>query len=254
MCRYVFEADSNGSPLTARLARNFSVVHGSAKLAARLASEEVARRSRRGTGARTFLSARPKSAAVPRVVRRLRPLRAAEPFDQTMSTHSEPQPALRIQTPCPKRWDELAGGGARRFCSQCSLHVHDAAQLTRDEATALVANASERVCMRLTYAPDGRALFRDDAGAATRPVVAPWRRAAAWLATAAAGALAACTRNANQPVTPPHSAPTPPPVTTQKLGEVSVEAMGDVAVEEKLGKVAGSHQPPAPPASPAVER
>jgi hypothetical protein len=169
-----------------------------------------------------------------------------------MSTPSDPQPALRIQTPCPKRWDELAGSGARRFCGQCSLHVHDAAQLTRAEASALVANASERVCMRLTYAPDGRALFRDEPGAEKRPAPRPWRRAAGWIATAVAGALAACTRNANQPVAPPHNTPTPPPVATQVLGEMTTEELGDAGVVvEKLGEVARPQQPPAPP---AVER
>ncbi|MBL8803026.1 MAG: hypothetical protein JNN27_13570 [Planctomycetes bacterium] len=166
-----------------------------------------------------------------------------------MSTHSDPQPVLRIQTPCPKRWDDLAGSGARRFCGQCSLHVHDAAQLTRAEATALVADASERVCMRVTYAPDGRALFRDEPNAKPLAAPRPWRRAAGWIATAVAGALAACTRNANQPVAPPHNAP-PPPVTTQVLGEMTAEELGDVVVE-KLGEVARPQQPPAPP---AVER
>lgn len=167
-----------------------------------------------------------------------------------MSTHSDPQPVLRIQTPCRKRWDELAGSGARRFCGQCSLHVHDAAQLTRAEATALVADASERVCMRVTYAPDGRALFRDEPNAKPLAAPRPWRRAAGWIATAVAGALAACTRNANQPVAPPHNAPPPPPVTTQVLGEMTAEELGDVVVE-KLGEVARPQQPPAPP---AVER
>lgn len=167
-----------------------------------------------------------------------------------MSTHSDPQPVLRIQTPCPKRWDELAGSGARRFCGQCSLHVHDAAQLTRAEATALVADASERVCMRVTYAPDGRALFRDEPNAKPLAAPRPWRRAAGWIATAVAGALAACTRNANQPAAPPHNAPPPPPVTTQVLGEMTAEELGDVVVE-KLGEVARPQQPPAPP---AVER
>lgn len=165
-----------------------------------------------------------------------------------MPTHSDPQPSLRIQTPCPKRWDELSGSGARRFCGQCALHVHDAAQLTRAEAAALVAATSERVCMRLTYAPDGRALFRDDATPAKRPVVSRWRRTAAWLATAAAGALAACTRSANQPVPAPHDPPSPPPVTTHVMGEMSVEELGDtVVVPEKLGEVARPPQPSAPP-------
>jgi hypothetical protein len=67
-----------------------------------------------------------------------------------------------------------------------------------------------------------------------------------------AGALAACTRNANQPVAPPHNTPTPPPVATQVLGEMTTEELGDAGVVvEKLGEVARPQQPPAPP---AVER
>ena len=179
-----------------------------------------------------------------------------------MSTHSDPQPVLRIHKPCPKRWDELAGSGARRFCGQCSLHVHDAAQLTRAEAAALVADGSERVCMRLTYAPDGRALFRDEPSAKTRRAPCARGRAAGWIAAAMAGALAACTRNANQPVAPPPTAPAPPPVETQVLGEIAVEELGDVGVVvEKLGEVLAVEEDadqstgcPQPPASTPLER
>jgi hypothetical protein len=137
-----------------------------------------------------------------------------------------PEPLPRIHTPCPKRWDELIGDDRKRFCEACSLHVHNGAALTRDEATAIVRTATERVCMRLEYDPAGEPVFR--APAPRRRTFAA--RAAAWMLSAADGVLAACART-----TPPEpaQAPCPTPGTTN-----STNKMGKVALPEKLGDVA----------------
>ncbi|MEM9380808.1 MAG: hypothetical protein AAGB93_12720 [Planctomycetota bacterium] len=102
---------------------------------------------------------------------------------------------LKVQTPCRLRWADLEGNGERRWCGQCSLHVVDAAALTRAEARRLVTGSDGRVCMRLVQSSDGRVLHAGDPSPQARRG-APTRRGAmaalrAALA-AAAGMLAAC--------------------------------------------------------------
>ncbi|MCB9908600.1 MAG: hypothetical protein H6830_12845 [Planctomycetes bacterium] len=97
------------------------------------------------------------------------------------------QPAnLRIDNPCPRTWEGLQGDGARRFCSECQLHVLDGTRLTKDEAERLVHEGEGRVCMRVPVGPDGRLLFRDPEQARRSGL-----RAFGW-AVAASGVLAAC--------------------------------------------------------------
>lgn len=157
---------------------------------------------------------------------------------------------LRIQTPCPKRWDELSGSGAKRYCSECRLHVHDAAQLTKAEAQALVSSATSRVCMRMEYDAAGEVVFRDHR--ALQPIAAsnlrgPIVRAARWAMTAAAGVLAACqggSSDACSPTSPSNTAPT-----STEMGKVSTTVLGDVATPpriEKLGEVHVVDPPPSP--------
>ena len=170
---------------------------------------------------------------------------------------NEPSPQadiqLQIRKPCPKNWAELTGEGKQRFCSQCSLHVHDAAQLTRQEAQALVAQASARVCMRIEYDASGTPLYRDSS--AEEPAPTRTRKTAAarltrWALSAAAGLLAAC-----------HGSVSPPPSddpganggesSNSKMGKVSSTLMGDVAtpaIIERLGEVGAVPTPPIEPA------
>ncbi|MBL8859222.1 MAG: hypothetical protein JNL28_11995 [Planctomycetes bacterium] len=102
---------------------------------------------------------------------------------------------LQIKTPCPMSWDELVGGDKQRFCSACSLHVHNASELSRDEAHALVTQADARVCMKVEYDASGAPLFRDSQAVVANARNAPksgLARLSRWAATAAAGVLAAC--------------------------------------------------------------
>lgn len=177
----------------------------------------------------------------------------------------QPEVPLQIKTPCPMKWDDLAGDGPKRFCSQCSLHVHDGAQLTRDEARELVTSATERVCMRLQFDPSGAPMFRGEVAAertVERPRLSAASRIARWTLTTAAGLLAACHRGAsNATVVDPTANPSPPDI-TRTMGEVCVpEKLGDVQVPtvktpEIMGKVAVSTPPnqlptqPPPPTPP----
>ena len=156
---------------------------------------------------------------------------------------------LRVREACPKRWEELSGDDATRFCSACSLHVHNSRALTRAEAFELVRKATGRVCMRIEQDTDGRAVFKDsafkDSAAARR---------AGWVAAAGASLLAACgggeTEDGEAAPHPPGSSETPvegggqgetaPELPPATLGEVCVpEILGDVALPEpELGIVA----------------
>jgi len=165
---------------------------------------------------------------------------------------------LQIRTPCPKSWSELAGEGGKRFCSACCLHVHDAAQLTRAEAHALVAEASSRVCMRFVLDPAGAPIFRDSPGRPLPGAQAPRRpfaRLARLALSAAAGALAACHGSLATPATtagaPPPTAPGPA-CTTELLGDVA--APSD-QLPERMGEATVTTDPlPAFPQAPQPEK
>ncbi len=152
-----------------------------------------------------------------------------------------PDSTLRIKTPCPKRWSELIGDDRRRFCSECSLHVHNATQLTREETRELIASAESRVCLRVEYDASGAPLFRERA----RDKAA---RAARWALSAAAGLLAAC--NGGLPSSAQEStgqlnggagpSPTGQVITTEKIGDFAVPQAPRI---ERLGEVATVPEP-----------
>jgi hypothetical protein len=178
----------------------------------------------------------------------------------TAPSHEPPAP-LQIQNACPKSWGELTGSGKQRFCSSCSLHVHDGAQLTQKEAETIVSTATARVCMRLQYDAAGAPVFRDTPIPASSDVRAPLRplgRVARWFATAAAGVLAACHGNVSTPATSDPAGGTDGAQPPSRMGKVCVtEKVGDVAVPlpqgiERLGEVS---VPPAPirPEAPAPQ-
>lgn len=162
---------------------------------------------------------------------------------------------LRVQTPCPKTWSELSGAGARRFCSECSLHVHDAAQLTKREAERLVETSTERVCMRMTLDETGAPIYRDSSA---HPSWA--ERLKRWALPAAAGLLAACHGSNSAPAVIPSDGVDPESAaTTIKLGKVAIPVvLGDVRYDEPprrelLGEVREAPQPPAAPTKPPAE-
>jgi len=169
----------------------------------------------------------------------------------TVPSHDSHAP-LQIQKACPKSWDELTGAGKQRFCSACSLHVHDAVQLTRKEAEAIVSSATSRVCMRLQYDAAGQPIYSD-----TRAdVVPPERkrgRLARWAVSAAAGLLAACHGATSEPAPSDPAGGTTGAQPPSRMGKVCAVEMGDVAVPlphgiERLGEVSAV---PAPTPEPA---
>ncbi len=165
-------------------------------------------------------------------------------------SNANPPTPLRIKTPCPKTWDELQGGDKQRFCSECSLHVLNAARLTSAQARDLVAGASGRVCMRVEYSASGQPIFADS----PRPqAVSPLRRLARWSLSAAAGILAACHGSVSE-VTPSGQAAGAAATSgngaeeTNQCGPANALVMGKVASSYvELGDVA---VPPAPAQAP----
>ena len=162
---------------------------------------------------------------------------------------------LEIRTPCPKTWASLAGDERKRFCSECNLHVHNSAALTRTEAQDMVERATERVCMRIVRDAEGAPVYADS----PRPSRGPIRalpRAAGWILAAGAGLLSACRDDApadpgagvDPHCTTPENGTSQVPPGLEILGEVAVPEVGLVAMPEELGDVAIpqelQHEPP----------
>lgn len=78
-----------------------------------------------------------------------------------MPSHSNKLDRLRIATPCPMEWDQMAGDNRVRFCSHCQLNVYNISELSRNEAEALIASTEGRICARLYRRADATILTRD---------------------------------------------------------------------------------------------
>jgi hypothetical protein len=82
-----------------------------------------------------------------------------------MATHSTRHAAnidrLRIATPCPISWEQMAGDSRVRFCGHCRLNVYNISELSRSEAEALIVSTEGRVCARLFRRRDGTILTKD---------------------------------------------------------------------------------------------
>lgn len=68
---------------------------------------------------------------------------------------------LRIASPCPMNWDQMTGDDRARFCSLCSLHVYNIAELTQKQAVALISETEGRICGRIYRRSDGTVITRD---------------------------------------------------------------------------------------------
>jgi|GEM_PF-1260435 len=68
---------------------------------------------------------------------------------------------VRVASPCTARWDQMQGDERSRFCSECKLSVYNLSAMTKDEASAFVAGAEGRVCIRYYQRADGTMLTAD---------------------------------------------------------------------------------------------
>lgn len=68
---------------------------------------------------------------------------------------------IRIATPCPISWEQMAGDERVRFCSVCNLNVYNFSSLTKREAEALITTTEGRLCARLYRRRDGTVITKD---------------------------------------------------------------------------------------------
>ncbi len=62
---------------------------------------------------------------------------------------------ISIPKSCTADWDEMIGNDQVRFCSHCSLSVHNLSAMTRREALRLVTKSQGKLCARYIRRPDG---------------------------------------------------------------------------------------------------
>lgn len=63
-----------------------------------------------------------------------------KPADQNIKTGCKPNnlaQEFRIKEPCPMNWEDMNGDDKKRFCSQCSLHVHNLSAMNDGEIDRL---------------------------------------------------------------------------------------------------------------------
>ena len=68
---------------------------------------------------------------------------------------------IHVASPCPVSWESMTGDGRVRFCGQCRLNVYNIAEMTREEAEAMIAGKEGRLCARFHRRADGTILTRD---------------------------------------------------------------------------------------------
>jgi len=93
---------------------------------------------------------------------------------------------ITIPEPCHQDWDAMRPEGQRRFCDQCTKHVHDLSAMTDAQARSVMASGD--VCVRFTFRSNGELVHRPLATHWFRPRPRPWLR---WLRRAALTVLGA---------------------------------------------------------------
>lgn len=68
---------------------------------------------------------------------------------------------IRVASPCPAKWEQMAGDQKTRFCGQCTLNVHNFSAMTEQEVLRLLAESEGRVCGRFYLRRDGTILTQD---------------------------------------------------------------------------------------------
>lgn len=69
--------------------------------------------------------------------------------------------ALKVASPCPARWEDMAGDDRARFCRQCQKHVYNFSAMTTMEVEPLVLKNEGNLCGRMYRRKDGTVLTAD---------------------------------------------------------------------------------------------
>jgi hypothetical protein len=68
---------------------------------------------------------------------------------------------VRIASPCPASWEQMAGDDRVRHCSLCHQSVYDLSSMTGAEVARFLGAHDEDVCVRLYRRADGTVMTRD---------------------------------------------------------------------------------------------
>jgi hypothetical protein len=68
---------------------------------------------------------------------------------------------LKVASPCPALWSDMAGDDRTRFCDSCKKNVYNISGMSRDDAFALIEEREGDVCVRFYQRPDGTVLTAD---------------------------------------------------------------------------------------------
>lgn len=135
--------------------------------------------------------------------------------------------SLQVASPCSMSWEEMEGDSKMRYCKSCRLNVFNISEMDVEEAAELIANSTDRLCVRLYRRRDGTVLTQDC------PVgfrAAVRRRMAAFAGSLAVG-VGMLTSLVFRPAA--RQAPAPPTADVRTLPPPEPEnaVMGAVAIE-----------------------
>jgi hypothetical protein len=68
---------------------------------------------------------------------------------------------IRVATPCPAKWEDMAGDERSRHCAQCDKSVFNLSGMTREEAETLIVAKQGKLCVRYFQRTDGTILTQD---------------------------------------------------------------------------------------------
>ncbi len=76
-------------------------------------------------------------------------------------THLPVLEDVRVAAPCTAAWTAMTGDDRARMCGECNRHVYNLSAMTREQATALIAEREGRLCVRFFQRADGTILTAD---------------------------------------------------------------------------------------------
>jgi hypothetical protein len=68
---------------------------------------------------------------------------------------------ISVASPCTASWDAMKGDDHARFCGQCSQHVYNISELSKDQAEALIEEHEGKMCVRYFKRFDGTIMTKD---------------------------------------------------------------------------------------------
>jgi hypothetical protein len=68
---------------------------------------------------------------------------------------------IRVASPCPASWEQMAGDHRVRHCSLCNQSVYELSTMTGAELAHFLGAHDEDVCVRLYRRKDGTVMTRD---------------------------------------------------------------------------------------------